>query len=82
MITPAADCEESRFAPHMAHARPHSAPLRRREANPVPPARMSDAELLMTIGRDLAAVYAEVLHQPLPKRLKILIEHIEANNHR
>ena len=78
----AVDREESRFAPHIIHARAHSAPLRQREADrAAAPARMSDAELLMTIGRDLAAVYAEVLHQPLPKRLKILIEHIEANNH-
>ncbi len=81
MIIRAADCEESRFAPLIAHAHAHPAPMRRREATPPPPDRMSDAELLMTIGRDLAAVYAEVLHQPLPKRLKILIEHIEANNH-
>jgi hypothetical protein len=81
MIIQAVDREESRFAPHIAHARAHSAPLRPREADRAAPARMSDAELLVTIGRDLAAVYAEVLHQPLPKRLKILIEHIEANNH-
>ena len=81
MIRQAVDREESRFAPQILHARARTAPLRRHKADRAAPARMSDAELLMTIGRDLAAVYAEVLHQPLPKRLKILIEHIEANNH-
>ena len=44
-----------------------------------PPARVSDAELLAAIGRDLRAVYAEVLRQPLPHRLAQTFQHIEKN---
>ena len=51
-------------------------------AQPVRPASggaASDAELLQAIGRDLAAVYAEVLRQPMPAKVKALIEHIDAH---
>lgn len=37
----------------------------------------SDAELLAAIGRDLKAVYAEVLRQPLPERLARLVHTLE-----
>ena len=37
----------------------------------------SDAELLAAIGRDLRAVYAEVLRRPLPERLAQLVHTLE-----
>jgi hypothetical protein len=39
----------------------------------------SDAELLRAIGRDLAAVYAEVLRRPMPANVKALLQHIKAH---
>ena len=59
-----------------AAARPEAA--RRAQASGAGP--VSDTELLAAIGRDLAAVYAEVLHRPLPANVKALLTHIHAHN--
>jgi hypothetical protein len=75
------DRDEPRFEPRHPGARARSGDPRRREAEPPAPARASDAELLAAIGRDLEALYAEVLRQPLPRRLAALIQHIEENHH-
>jgi len=80
MLTVTADREEPRFEPRCPGRPAFGAERRWRETERAPaPARVSDAELLAAIGRDLAAVYAEVLRQPLPDRLVTLLEHIEAN---
>ena len=78
---PTINREEPRLAPRVPGGIAYRAGRRRRETEgPNPPKRVSDAELLLAIGRDLAAVYAEILHQPLPERLANLLHQIEANN--
>jgi hypothetical protein len=81
MPAPTINREEPRLASHVSGGFTLQADRRRRETDgPNPPRRVSDSELLVAIGRDLAAVYAEILHQPLPERLANLLQQIEANN--
>ena len=81
MPTPTINREEPRLAPRVPGGFASRTDRRRRETDEGnPPARVSDAELLAAIGRDLAAVYAEILHQPLPERLANLLQQIEATN--
>ena len=54
-----------------------SGPPQSRTAQPPAAGPGSDAELLAAIGRDLRAVYAEVLRQPLPERLAHLVQTLE-----
>jgi anti-sigma factor NepR-like protein len=58
--------------------RRHSAPQGRPAQRPAL-AHGSDAELLAAIGRDLRAVYAEVLRQPLPERLAHIVQTLETS---
>ncbi len=83
MIPQALDREEPR--PGLRRpmpSRPTSSRPTPDRGTPEGPARVSDAELLAAIGRDLAAVYAEVLRQPLPTRVRTLLQHIHQHtNH-
>ena len=74
MLASPAPCPPPRPGSRAA-ARPEAARRAQAGAGPV-----SDAELLAAIGRDLAAVYAEVLHRPLPANVKALLAHIHAHN--
>jgi hypothetical protein len=38
---------------------------------------ISDIELLAAIGRELRSVYAELLREPLPEHLAVIIERLE-----
>ena len=40
-------------------------------------AALSDADLLRAIGRDLRAVYAEVIREPLPGRIERTLARID-----
>ncbi len=81
LTTPTINREEPRLGPRVPGGFASRAGRRQRETDgPNPPIRVSDAELLLAIGRDLAAVYAEILHQPLPERLANLLQQIEVNN--
>ena len=48
-----------------------------RERGEGPCGPRSDAELLETIRRDLSAIYADVLQQPLPSHIADLIQRLE-----
>jgi hypothetical protein len=41
---------------------------------------LSDVEFLAEIGRQLRAVYSELLREPLPEHLAVIIERLEARN--
>jgi hypothetical protein len=41
------------------------------------PSRVSDSELLRTIGHDLRSLYAEVIQRPLPPNIEVALSRIE-----
>jgi hypothetical protein len=42
---------------------------------------MSDADLLRTIGADLRSLYADVIRQPLPPKIKAALARIDHAQH-
>jgi len=42
----------------------------------------SDSELLRRIGADLRSVYAEVIRQPLPRKIEVALSRIEQEQSR
>ena len=47
---------------------------------PTKRASLSDVEFLAEIGRQLRAVYSELLREPVPEHLAAIIEKLEARN--
>lgn len=45
-------------------------------------AMISDAELLRRIGHDLRSLYAEVIQQPIPPKIKAALARIDREQHR
>jgi len=43
---------------------------------------MSDEDLLRTIGEDLRSLYADVIRQPLPPKIKAALARIDNAQHR
>jgi hypothetical protein len=41
------------------------------------PGRLTDVELLAEIGRELRSVYSELLREPIPEHLAVIIEKLE-----
>ena len=46
------------------------------------PSFVSDLELLRRIGHDLRSVYAEVIRQPLPRKIETALSRIDREHNR
>jgi hypothetical protein len=65
--------DDGSFIVRLATA-PH---LRRRPGRP-----LSDVEFLAEIGRELRSVYSELLREPLPEHLAVIIDKLEPRTDR